>query len=76
VRLRKILISPFIFAHLLTNGIIKIRCVGGLPEGAKFKFIIYQAYDTYIHLVFEHESFDELKDGDVIPTLLTEFIKL
>ncbi len=45
---------------------IHAKCIKGLPKGAKLAYV-YHNDDFYINAVFEHESFELLKDGDVIP---------
>ncbi len=54
----------------------KIECVEGLPEGAKLAHIRYdQPLDTpkgvvgVLIFTFSHDSFDEVEDGDLIPTI-------
>lgn len=42
------------------------KCIKGLPEGTKFVYAIPEPANG-IWMVVEHESFPELKDGDIIP---------
>jgi len=53
--------------RIFTTGIERtVKCIRGLPDGTKF---CYSIPDTNygIWLVVEHASFEELKDGDLIP---------
>ena len=65
-------VSPFIFLDMCKYGINKIRIVkDAIPDDAKF--IRAHTDDNSgwgnISLVIESELFDELKDGDLIPTI-------
>ncbi len=55
-----------ILMHMLTEGsVINVIVRKGLPDGAEFRYIIEGT--AGIDLVVEHDSFEQLKDGDVIP---------
>lgn len=60
-----------IWAQLLVESFVEnseyhIRCIKGLPSGTKFCYT-YPTDEYNIWMVVTHESFDELKNGDIIP---------
>ena len=67
MKYRRIQISGLMLIHLCGVGnIFHSKCIEGLPIGARFAYCLPDSvYGIYI--VVEHESFDELKDGDEIP---------
>lgn len=67
MRYRKLLISGQMLVNIFTLGQTSlVKCIKGLPEGTRFAYAIP---DTHygIWMVVSHSSFDELKDGDLIP---------
>lgn len=58
--------AGYIVDMLTYGSIFYCRCIEGLPVGTKF---VYAIPDTMygIWIVVEHESFDELKQGQIIP---------
>ena len=53
-------------ARIYITGQLPPINVQGLPQGTKFCYIIPDTiYGAW--MVVEHESFEELKDGDIIP---------
>jgi len=69
MRYRRILIHPFWFENsFIERNITHVGCVKGLPYGAKFAYS-YQEAHYGVWIVFEHESFEPLKDGDLIPIM-------
>lgn len=67
VRYMRITVSgQFLTLAAIEGHEVHAKCVKGLPEGTVFKYAIPDA--AYgISMVVEHESFAELKDGDLIP---------
>lgn len=65
-------VSPYIFIDMCKYGFDKIRIVkDSLPDDAKFIRAHVDDVTGWgnISLVIESESFDELKDGDLIPII-------
>ena len=75
MRIKRVVIHPMIFARMLEEGEIHVKCIKGLPKEAKFCYM-FQSEFYRINAVFEHESFELLNDGQVIPELVCEFEKL
>lgn len=67
MRIRRIQITGFLLTKLCTlDNEFHSKCIKGLPEGARFLYSIPES--TYgIWFVVEHESFDALEDGQIIP---------
>lgn len=62
-------------AHIqfITNSCIEgktytFKCVKGLPEGVKYVRAGHD-FEGNIFVIVEHESFPEIKNGDLIPEL-------
>lgn len=67
MRYRKVMINGDFLCMMLTEGNeIKHKCIKGLPAGSRFAYSFTDGYHA-IWMVIEHESFDELKSGDIIP---------
>ena len=67
MRYRRVLISGYLLVSLMQEGnIIHAKCIKGLPEGTRFAYAIPDTVHG-IWIVVEHESFDLLKDCDIIP---------
>lgn len=47
---------------------IHAKCIKGVPKDARLAYVYLSDY-FYVNAVFEHESFELLKDGDLIPVL-------
>jgi len=65
-------ISPFMFLSMCKEDTINVRVVANiLPKDAKFIRAYTDDYTGwgYISLIIESESFEEIKEGDVIPIL-------
>ena len=62
-------VSGVFLTGICINGKLPtIEVTEGLPEGTKFAYAIPDM--TYgIWMVVEHESFPELKDGEIIPVI-------
>lgn len=65
--------QPFLI-YLFTKGnkTSAVECVEGLPEGAKFHNSYYEWESNSAYLVFSHESFAEVPDGEKLPILNIE----
>lgn len=69
MRYKRVMIHPYLFVKWFEEGNeIHAKCIKGLPKDSKFAYI-YQSDSYWINVVFEHESFEKLKDGDLIPIL-------
>jgi len=69
-RIKLVYISGTFLTRIMESGIHKLHySAKGLPEGTKFMYAITDHNHNGIGLVFEHESFALVKDGDLIPTL-------
>lgn len=67
MRYKKILVSGQLLVNVFTFGQTNlVKCIKGLPEGTNFAYSIPDTING-IWLVVSHSSFDELKDGDLIP---------
>ena len=67
-------LSYDLFLWLLTEGnTIMARCTHGLPEGARFIGLQYEAERDAWLLVFEHESFAPVPEELLLPRLLIEY---
>lgn len=63
-------IAGYVFQRMLTQGqVVAARCVSGLPEGARFIGLQYEACEDVWLLVFEHETFKPVSEGDPLPRL-------
>jgi len=62
----RVRLSHLFLMHFLTDGsVINIIVHKGLPEGAEFRYLIKGT--AGVDIVVEHDSFEKLNDGDVIP---------
>ena len=69
MRYKQIQIHPSIFGMWFEEGSeFHARCIKGLPQGAKLAYT-YMNSSYMLNAVFEHESFELLKDGDLIPLI-------
>lgn len=50
-----------------------IRCVDGLPKGARFINSYFDADKHVAFVVFEHESFADVAAGEIIPEIRVMF---
>jgi len=72
--LRGVVVSPDMFQTFITRGAMShVKCVEGLPLGAKARYSYMDVKYDYVVLVYEHESFDEVKLGDTIPLMTAKF---
>ena len=68
MRYMRVQVSVWLIVDILTKGHeMHVKNVTGLPEGSKFVHLIQTEHYGWIDFVFEHESFEELKIGDLIP---------
>lgn len=69
MRYKRVMIHPTLFAAWFEEGNeVHAKCIKGLPKGAKLAYT-YHSDSFWINAVFEHESFELLKDGELIPVL-------
>jgi hypothetical protein len=52
------------------------ECIEGLPEDAKFLRAWFDSSNDCFSLIFESESFEDIRVGEQIPELRTEFRRL
>lgn len=70
-------ITGRVFQWILTQGeTLMARCVSGLPEGARFIGLQYEAYGDVWLLVFEHESFDPVPEAEMLPRLMISYVSI
>jgi len=70
-RLRRVVLSGYAIHHLVkTDSIVHVS--DGVPNDAELVRLYPDAEKDRIVLIFEHDSFDEVREGDVIPTLDVE----
>lgn len=57
------------------GGIVeRLVCTEGLPEGAQFRGMEYRAkWGGLFELVFEHDSFEDIPQGAVLPEIRVEY---
>ncbi len=69
MRYRRIKVHGQIFINIFCERFnAHIRCVSGLPEGTRFAYAVpTQPEDYGCWIVVEHESFDLIPDGGLIP---------
>lgn len=66
-------VSIELFETLITEGCeTKVRCIKGVPKGAKMVNSFYDGYRQTAILVYEHHSFDDVPEGGEIPIGITE----
>jgi len=69
MKVKSIMLGSHFLTDILTNGkVFDFKVIKGLPEGCKFHYC-YQAGSHGIYAVFEHELFEDVKDGALIPEL-------
>lgn len=73
-RLRRVPINMDMLFDIFTEGWevgtnAYIRCYQGLPKGSKFISAGYDPLSGSEQLIFEHESFEPVKPGEIIPVL-------
>ena len=67
-RLRAVILDiPFYKKQFIEGHIVHEHCVEGLPEGAKYIGAQLDIMALSVYLIFEHESFEPLKNGQEIP---------
>lgn len=72
--LRGIVIKPEDLQVFVTKGVAThIRCVEGLPLGAKPRYSYIEVKQDFVVLVYEHETFPEVKLGASIPLFTPKF---
>jgi len=70
-------ITGRVFQWILTQGeTLMARCVSGLPEGARFIGLQYEACGDVWLLVFEHESFAPVPEAEMLPRLMISYVSI
>jgi hypothetical protein len=70
MKFMRVTVSMKLIMDLLTTGNeVHIRVIEGLPEGTKFAYMMPSLEYGRMELVVEHESFPELRNGQLIPPL-------
>ena len=73
-RLKGVVVTPEAFQRFCTRGVTShVKCVEGLPLGAKPRYSYMDVKVDYVVLVFEHESFEEVPLGATIPLMDCRF---
>lgn len=52
------------------------RCTKGLPVGARFVRSFYDEQHDIVVFVFEHPSFPEVPEGNIVPFMDVEYSRL
>lgn len=68
-------INPDALFHIFETG-TGWRVTKGIPKDAKMRGFTIDPYTQILHLFVEHESFEEVPEGEVAPQLETLFKKL
>lgn len=78
-RIAQVKIALELLQELMTagNGLCGVECVEGLPEGADFLYFITRGYGRHgdLGMVFQHDSFEDVQPGEVIPILTPAFVR-
>lgn len=67
-RLKRLTLSPDVLIYTLAD--MRLRRVVGFPAGAKVARCGYDSLTDTFYIVVEHESFEEVPQGEIIPMLL------
>lgn len=71
---RAITLSGTLFKGMFTQGAISfLRCEKGLPEGAAFVRSYYNEPRDVVTLIWEHPTFPEVREGDIVSELDVQF---
>ena len=68
--------ANLLFDWLVEGAEIRARCVKGLPSDARALHAYHDAAWGRVVFVFEHESFEEVHEGMMLPMLGVEFERL
>jgi len=71
-RIRRLLLSPESLLRTLANGALT-KTLQGVPHDAKVGGGGYDLHKDVFVLLIEHESFEPLNDGDMIPEMYALF---
>lgn len=69
------MINPEAFFHIMADD-TAWRVSKGIPKGARLRGFTLDPYTQNLNLFVEHDSFEEVDIGEVIPVLVTEFRKI
>lgn len=72
VRIHPDFIAEFVREGYTLNG--KITCYKGVPKDAQLVNIFFDAWKHLFVLTFEHESFDKVADGELLPEITVWYI--
>ena len=66
MKFKKVSISPELLFNMFTEGNkIRVDIINGIPKTAKYKKAEYDAYLRAFSIIFEDESFEEVKDSQI-----------
>lgn len=65
----RVLVTPEYITIFLKNACLKLKIESDLPESAKFITAHLSKTENVFYFLFEHESFDYVKPGEIIPVL-------
>ncbi len=73
-KLMRVPVSLIFWEHQVKQGAVTtVRCIEGLPEDAQLTSSYYDGSKQAAFLVFEHSSFREVQQGEIIPELWPVF---
>lgn len=73
----RVLVTPELMAGWFENGAeIHVKCIEGVPEGARVTRLVLEPFGNLIVFVFEHESLPEVAEGELMPELVPIFRRL
>jgi len=67
MRLKRFILHEILFINMFKSREMHFKVINGLPDDARF--VRWFQTDGRIEVVVESDSFEELKDEDVIPSL-------
>ena len=73
-KLKAVPVSLKFWQQAITHGAVTCaKCIDGLPEGAQLVYSYFDGERQTAMLVFEHDDFDDLAIGAVIPPFIPTF---
>ena len=66
MRVQRFEVTPFAFERVFVSG-NSLTIVDGIPDGGKVVRAGYDHLTDVIYLIVEHESFDDVPEGNLIP---------
>lgn len=74
-KVKRVPISPEVLLYNMQLG-TAWRVAKGIPADARLRGFTLDPYANVLNLFVEHESFEEIEDGEVAPILETLFYKI